>query len=97
MPSGIYNRDPMDKDWRISKISFGQETAKLEKEFAELQERKKIRSEIDREYLKSEIYQSRDKISELKKQNQMLRQENNILKNAMRIDEDALPVRVCGE
>ena len=55
MPSGIYNRDPMDKDWRISKISFGQETAKLETE-RKLQERKKIRQEIDREYLKSEKF-----------------------------------------
>mgnify|MGYP000412549197 CR=1 FL=1 len=67
MPKGIYERDPLDRDHLSSGISFGQETAKLEKEFAELQERKKIRAEIDREYLKSEIYQSRDKIKELQK------------------------------
>ena len=97
MPSGIYNRDPMDKDWRSTGNSLGQEKAKLEKEFAELEEKRKLRAELDRDHLKSEIYQSRDKISELKKQNQMLRQENNILKNAMRIDEDALAERVCGD
>ncbi len=96
MPSGIYNRDPMDKDWRKTGINLGQEKARLEQEFVELEEKRKLRAELDRDHLKSEIYQSRDKISELKKQNQELRQENNILKNAMRIDKDALTTRVCG-
>ena len=32
MPSGIYNRDPMDKDWRSTGNSLGQEKAKLEKD-----------------------------------------------------------------
>lgn len=100
MPKGIYERDPLDRDHLSSGISFGQETAKLEKEFAELQERKKIRAEIDREYLKSEIYQSRDKIQELQKQNASLRQENSVLKRAMRIDDQYLSdnrMSICGE
>ena len=47
MPKGIYERDPLDKDHLSTGISLGQVQAKLEKEFAELEEKKKIRAEID--------------------------------------------------
>lgn len=100
MPRGIYDRDPLDRDHISTGISLGQVQAKLEKEFAELEEKKKIRAEIDRDYMKSEIYQSRDKIQQLKKENAELRQENSVLKKAMRIDEEYLShnqMSVCGQ
>lgn len=100
MPRGIYERDPFDRDHISTGISLGQVQAKLEKEFAELEEKKKIRAEIDRDHMKSEIYQSRDKIQQLKKENAELRQENSVLKKAMRIDEEYLShnqMGVCGQ
>ena len=100
MPKGIYERDPLDKDHLSTGISLGQVQAKLEKEFAELEEKKKIRAEIDRDHLKSEIYQSRDKIEQLRKENAELRQENSVLRKAMRIDEQYLhhnQMSVCGQ
>ena len=71
----------------------------MEQEFKELEEKKKLRAEIDRDHMKSEIYQSREKIEELRKENAELRQENSVLKKAMRIDEQYLShnqMNVCG-
>ena len=100
MPKGVYERDPLDRDHVSTGISLGQETAKLEKEFQELKQRKKIRQELDRDYLKSEIYQSRDKIEKLKKENESLRYQNRILKKAMNIEGEFLQenrIGVCGQ
>lgn len=50
--------------------------------------------------MKSEIYQSRDKIEQLRKENAELRQENSVLRKAMRIDDQYLhhnQMSVCGQ
>lgn len=99
MPKGIYDRDPLDRDWKSAGISIGQVQSRLEQEFEELEAKKKLRADLDRDHMKAEIYLSRDKIEQLKKENEKLKQEISVLKKAMRIDEEYLPhnqMSVCG-